>query len=446
MPKDKKFLASIKSTKSAGLSRRGFVAAGAGIAATGLSGRAYGQTMAAAGADATLKIGFVSPRSGPLGGFGEADPFVLGLARQKFAQGVTLQGKTYSVEILDRDTQSDPARASQLTKDLINNDNVDLILATSTPEVTNPAADAAEAGAVPFLSTVCPWESWYFGRGAKPGQPSPFKWTYHFSFGVQQFATAYLASWSSVPTNKKIGVLSPNDADGQAVRAHLFPLFANAGYTVVDPGPYEDGTTDYSDQISMFKSAGVELFNTFPIPPDFTTFWRQAAQHGLTRQIKIAQLAKTGLFPSQVEASGSLGYRLAAAAYWHKVFPYASPITGLDGPKLAAAYEAATTRQWQQQLGMSMALLDAGFGALSQTADPKDKAGLAKTLSTLKVVTTAGPIDFTTGPVPNVAISPLLNGQWLKATSGPYKLNYVLVDNAEDPNVPVSHKLLPYHI
>ncbi|MDE8346077.1 MAG: ABC transporter substrate-binding protein [Acidocella sp.] len=452
MKKNKVFLESIKnsapknSTPQAGVSRRGVLgAAGAGVAASALSRSAYGQTMAAAGPANTLKIGFVSPRSGPLAGFGEADPFVLGLARQKFASGLMIGGKTYTVEIIDRDTQSDPARASQLTKDLINNDNVDMVLATSTPEVTNPAADAAEAAGMPFLSTVCPWESWYFGRGAKPGQPSPFKWTYHFSFGVAQFATSYLASWDTVPTNKKIGVLSPNDADGQAIRAHLFPLLANAGYTIVDPGPYEDGTTDYADQIAQFKSAGVQIFNTFPIPPDFTTFWRQAAQHGLTRQIRIAEIAKTGLFPSQVEASGSLGYRLAAAAYWHKVFPYASPITGLDGMKLANAYETASGKQWQQQLGMSMALLDAGFAALSQSGDPKNKAGLAKTLSTLKVVTTCGLIDFTTGPVPNVAISPLLNGQWLKAHSGPYKLSYVLVDNAEDHNVPVTHKLLPYH-
>jgi len=444
MTRDKTYLASVK-----GISRRDFAAlAGAGIGGAALSGRAYGQTMAAAGSANTLKIGFVSPRSGPLAGFGEADPFVIGLATKKFANGLTINGKTYSVEILDRDTQSDPARASQLTKDLINNDNVDMILATSTPETTNPAADAAEAAGMPFLSTCCPWESWYFGRGAKPGQPSPFKWTYHFSFGVAQFAGAYLSAWNSgvVPTNKKVAVMSPNDADGQAIRAHLFPLLANAGYTIVDPGPYEDGTTDFSDQIAQFKSAGCEIFNTFPIPPDFVAFWRQAAQQGLTRQIKICEVAKTGLFPSQVEALGSLGYRILAGAYWHNTFPYPSPITGMKGMDLANAYEAESGKQWQQQLGLSMALLDAGFAALGKASDPKDKAALAKSLSTLNVITTVGKIDLATGPVPNVCTTPLLNGQWLRATSGPYKLTYPLIENSEDPNVPITHKMQPYHL
>ena len=43
------------------------------------------------------------------------------------------------------------------------------MLVVSTPETINPVADACEAAGVPCLSTVMPWEAWYFGRGAKPG-------------------------------------------------------------------------------------------------------------------------------------------------------------------------------------------------------------------------------------------------------------------------------------
>ena len=72
----------------------------------------------------------------------------------------------------------------------------------------------------------------------------------------------------------------PNDADGNAIRAALGPLLKKAGYTIVDPGAYQDGTNDYSAQIAKFKRQDCEIFNTFPIPPDFATFWRQAAQQG----------------------------------------------------------------------------------------------------------------------------------------------------------------------
>ena len=393
----------------------------------------------------TLKVGFISPRTGPLAGFGESDGYVLEQARKALKGGLVVGGKKYSVEILDRDTQSDPSRASQLAKTLINSDKVDLMLVTSAPETVNPVSDACEAAGVPCISTIVPWEAWYFGRGAKPGEPSPFKWTYHFSFGVGEFVTAYVSQWAKLGTNKKVGALYPNDADGNAIRANLAPALAKAGFTIVDAGPYETGTTDYSAQIAKFKAEKCEIFNTFPIPPDFATFWRQAAQQGYTKMVKIVQTAKTGLFASNVEALGSLGFNISSAAYWHKDFPYKSILTGLTGAQLVSGYEAAANKQWNQQMGASMSLLDVGFEALKASANPKDKASVAAALSKLKITTMVGNIDFTKGPVPNVATAPLIGTQWVKAPAGAkYKYDYVITENAADPKVPVSSKLISY--
>ena len=425
-----------------GLNRRSFIASSAAAAGA----LALGATVPARAADGAIKVGFISPVTGPLGGFGEGDGYVLDLARKTLAQGLKVGGKSYDVTIIDQDTQSDPARAGQLAKDLINNQGIDMMLTTSTPEVVNPVADACEAAGVPCLGTIVPWEAFYFGRGAKPGAPSPFKWTYLFSFGTDVFAQTYLSMWKQIDTNKKIGVMYPNDADGNAIRAALAPLLQKGGYTIVDPGPYEDGTTDYSAQIQMFKDQGVEMFNTFPIPPDFAAFWRQAAQQGLTKQIKIAQIAKTGLFPSDIEAVGDLGDKLATAAYWHWTFPYKSSLTGIDGMGLAQGYEDTAGKQRQQQLGASMALLDAGFAALAAASNPNDKAAVAKSLSTLNTTTMVGKVDFTSGPVANVSVSPIIGAQWVKAKDGSkYPFDLVIVDNAPDPNVPIAAKLLPYN-
>ena len=425
------------------VSRRGLVI-GAGAAGLVLAAGARGQFAAAA--DKSLKVGFISPRTGALAGFGETDGFVLDMARKALAKGLAVNGQTYAVEIIDQDTQSDPSRASQLAKGLINDNKVDLMLAVSTPETINPVADACEAAGVPCLSTVMPWEAWYFGRGAKPGQPSPFKWSYHFGFGVEEFHKTYVSQWGSIATNKKVGVLYPNDADGNAIRAVLAPLLAKDGYTIVDPGPYEDGTTDYSAQIAKFKEEQCEIFNSFPIPPDFAAFWRQAAQQGYTKMVKIAQIAKTGLFPSDVESLGDLGVNLASAAYWHKAFPYKSPLTGVSGTELADAYEAASGKQWTQQLGASMSLLDAGFEALKASGDPASKDAVVKAISTLKTTTMIGKIDFTSGPVPNVSPGPIIGTQWVKAAAGSkFSLDYVVTEHATDPSVPVAGKLIAYN-
>ena len=327
----------------------------------------------------TLKIGFVSPRTGPAAGFGEPDEYVLGLARKAFAGGVTSAGKHYDVTIVDKDGQSDPQRGAQVANDLIHSDGIDLMLTTSTPETVNPVSDACEAAGVPCVSTVVPWEAWYFGRGAKPDEPSPFKFTYHFCFGVQQFANAYTTMWPQVPTNKKVGVMWPNDADGNAIRAALGPLLTKAGYTIVDPGAYTDGTNDYSSQIAEFKAKDCQIFNTFPIPPDFATFWQQAAQQGY--KPKIAQIAKTGLFPSQVEALGPIGVNLAGGEYWGPTWPYSSSLT----EHLGTGSSATATRPRRASSGTSSSAR-AWRCSTSRTprsrarSDPKDKAGVAKTI------------------------------------------------------------------
>jgi branched-chain amino acid transport system substrate-binding protein len=400
----------------------------------------------AADSENVIRIGFVSPRTGNLGTFGVGDEYLTSQVRKALDKGLRVGDKTYKVVLLDRDSQSDPARAGQLAKSLIN-DKIDLMLVTSTPEVVNPVADGCEAAGVPCLSTVMPWEAWYFGRGAKPGQPSPFKWTYHFAFGGAQFAGLYLSMWSQIPNNKKVGVMFPNDADGNAVRPLLSEAFKKDGYTVIDPGPFEDGTTDYSAQITLFKKERVDLFVALVLPPDFATMWRQAAQQGFAKTTKISTPTKSGTNPSEIEALGDLGYKLTTTSPWVPAAPYKSPVLGVTSQELADGYEAASGKQVTQQLGASNAVFDAGIQALQISGSPLDKATLAKTLSKLKVETTVGLIDFNVGPMPNViAVTPLFGTQWLKAPKGSkWKVVQVVAENAADPNYKVTDKLIPYN-
>jgi branched-chain amino acid transport system substrate-binding protein len=389
-----------------------------------------------------IKIGFVSPRTGPAAGFGEPDGYVLGLARKAFQKGLKIGGRHYSVQIIAKDSQSGP-RSAQAANDLINSDKVDLILTTSTPETVNPVSDAAEASGVPCVSTVVPWEAWYFGRQSNPKSPKPFKYTYHFCFGVAQFAAAYTHLWPQVKTNKKVGVMWPNDADGNAIRGALGPLLQKAGYTIVDPGAYQDGTSDYSAQIAKFKLEHCEIFNTFPIPPDFATFWRQATQQGY--KPKIAQIAKTGLFPSQVISLGSIGNNLASGVYWAPSWPYHSPLTHVSSRQLGNGYQRASGKEWNQQLGASLALFDVAAGVLRASGNPKSRSKVANAMKHLNVHTTIGHLIWgRPGLPPNVVATPIIGGQWRKVPGSKYALDFLICEHAADRNVPIASHLVPY--
>ncbi|GAA0472713.1 ABC transporter substrate-binding protein [Actinoplanes capillaceus] len=410
---------------------------GIGLGTAGLALGACKGAEQPGGSD-TLKIGFVSPRTGPAASFGEPDSYVLELARKKLAEGLTIGGTRYEVVVVDKDSQSNPQRSAQVANDLINSDGVDLMLTTSTPETVNPVSDACEAAGVPCISTVVPWQAWYFGRGAKEGQTDAYKYTFHFCFGVEQFHSAYTHLWPQVETNKKVAVMWPNDSDGNAIRASLGPMLEKSGYTIVDPGAYTNGSNDYSAQIAKFKAEGCEIFSTFPIPSDFATFWRQAAQQGF--RPKIAQAAKTGLFPSQVEALGDIGAGVASAAYWTPTYPYTSSLTGVSSQALGDGYQQAAGKQWTQQLGPSLALFDVAAAALTAAGTPRDRDAVAAAIATLEVETPVGRLKWGAGPNRNVVSTPILGGQWVPG-SGAYPLDFVLCENSSDPNVPVAGQL-----
>jgi branched-chain amino acid transport system substrate-binding protein len=397
----------------------------------------------------SIKIGYVSPITGATSGFGEPDPYVIGLARKAFQSGLSIGGTNYSVEIVTRDSQSSPSVSAQVANDLISGQKVDLMLTTSTPETVNAVSAACESAGVPCVSTVVPWQAWYLGLGGKVGQSTTFKYIFHYCFGVEQFFNAYTHLWPQVPTNKKVGVMYPNDADGNAIRQALAPALQAAGYTIVDPGPYEDGTNDYSAQIARFIREDCQIFNTFPIPPDFATFWNQAKQQGYTKHVKIGQIAKTGLFPSQVTALGAIGNGLASGVYWAPTWPYTSTLTGVTCKQLGDGYETSSGKQWNQQLGASLSLFDVAAAVLKASGDPKNKAKVADTMKTLSVDTIVGHLDWTKppsfagAPIPNVQTTPIIGGQWKQGVSK-WPIDFVICENSSDPKVPVASTLQPY--
>lgn len=236
-------------------------------------------------ATGTLKIGFVSPQTGPLAGFGEADQFAVDSMNAYFAENpIQAGGTSYSVEIIVKDAQSDSKRAGEVAAELINTDGVDIVMAQGTPDIVNPVADQCEANATPCITTVAPWQPYFIGRGGVPGESS-FDWTYHFFWGLEDVAGTYVDMWNQVDTNKKVAGLFPNDPDGEAWAANFPDLTGGDGYTIDNPGLYPNGTQDFSAQISAYKANGDEVLTGVPIPPDFTTFWKQAKQQGFDPKI-----------------------------------------------------------------------------------------------------------------------------------------------------------------
>ena len=412
--------------------RRFMTVAGGALAAPAILSktRAYAQ-------NPTIKVGYVSPKTGPLAGFAEADDYIIKGIREKFAEGITNNGKTWNVEILVRDSQSNPNRASEVASELLLGEEVDIITAAATPDTTNPVADQAEVNGTPCITTDCPWQPYFFGRNGNPAEG--FENTYHFFWGLEDVIGAFLDMWGQSGVTKKVGGLFPNDADGNAwgdPNLGLPKPFAAAGYELTDPGRYQPLSDDFSSQIQAFKDAGCELVTGVMIPPDFATFWSQAAQQGFNP--KIVTIGKALLFPSVINSLGDRGNGLSSEVWWSPSHPFTSSLTGASAKSLADGYTAETGKQWTQPIGFRHALFEVVADVVGRAADLESPEAVTEAIAATKMNTMVGPVDWSNGPVKNVSKTPLVSGQWQKEGDG---FDLKIVANSAHPNIPLTGDL-----
>jgi branched-chain amino acid transport system substrate-binding protein len=398
----------------------------------------------------SIKIGFVTPRTGPLAPFAEADDFIIGAFRETVKGGIKIGANTYPVEVLVKDSQSNPSRAAEVAKELIVSNEVNLMLVSSTPETTNPVATQCEIEEVPCISTVAPWQPYFIGRQQDPTKPDswkPFNSTFHFFWGLEDVIAVFTSMWGQLATDKSVGGLFPNDGDGNAWGDKVVgfpPVLDKLGYKLTDPGRYQNLTDDFSAQIAAFQKAQVEIVTGVVIPPDFTTFWTQAAQKNF--KPKVASVGKALLFPVAVEALGKNGNNLSSEIWWTPSHPFKSSLNGQSAKQVADAFEAATKKQWTQPIGFAHALFEVGVDSLKRAADPTNNKAVIESIGKTNLETIVGKVQFGQDNLPpfarkNIAKTPLVGGQWRLADGKKY--NLVITDNKNAPAIPVGGKMEP---
>jgi len=406
-------------------------------AAGGLIVAAGGLSMPAIAQGKKIRIGYVSPQTGPLAGFAEADAFTIAM----FNKYVAEQGM--DVEVIVKDSQSNPNRAADVAQELIIDDGINLMLVASTPETTNPVSTVCESEGVPTISTKAPWQPWFIGQQGNPGDPGswkPFDFTYHYFWGLEDVIAVFTNMWNQLDTNKQVGGLFPNDADGNAwgdPNVGVAPGFAAAGYETVDPGRYQNLTDDFTAQINAFKQANVDIVTGVVIPPDFTTFRNQATQQGFMP--KAMTVAKAILFPQSVETLGASGHNLSSEVWWSANHPFTSSLTGESCAELAAGFTAATGRPWTQPIGFVHSLFEMAADVIKRSDDPTNAEAVAEAIATSDVNTIVGRVAWNGEGVPpfaakNVCKTQLVGGQWRRNDDGTFEL--VVVDNKTAPNIP----------
>ena len=246
-------------------------------------------------------------------------------------------------------------------------------------------------------------------------------------------------------TNKSVGALFPNDGDGNAWGDKVVgfpPVLAKQGFTLTDPGRFQNLTDDFSAQIAAFRGANAEIVTGVVIPPDFTTFWNQSQQKGY--KPKVVRSAKALLFPTTVAALGKSGHNISTEVWWTPSHPYKSSLTGISAADLAKGLRAGVRQAMDPADRLRAFAVRGGRRCAQARPGPRRRRRIgARRSARPNSIPWSVPIAFGSDKVPpfaakNIAKTPLVGGQWRLDGN---KYNMVIVENGQAPQIPVGGQM-----
>lgn len=380
--------------------------------------------------DDVVTVGRVVPMTGPLASFGEGTPYVEQTAIDAINArgGVVLDGKRCRLELVCMDSGSDVAQAAEAARELIAS-GVDIMIVSNTADTVSPVSAVCEREGIACISVDAPASAWIMG--------GPYQNSWHTFFDNENEMLCFLEAWESIETNKTIGLITANDAEGVEITTFIQSFAAAKGYQIVDPGRYTIGSGDYSDVVDAFAQARCDIILGVMNTKDFSVFWRQCM--ATDYRPKMCTVAKSCLFASDVEELGELANGLITEVWWNRDFPYSSSIHGWSSAQLADDY----LEHYDAALTMAPASVGYKHANVEILYDILKRAGSLQ-LDAVNAAAAATDLDTVVGHVSfnddHVSIMSCVTGQWIMNEDGSYRQE--IVGNYLIPSVEITADII----
>lgn len=390
------------------------------------------------GSDAdVIRIGYVNPTTGALAGNGEGCEWaVKQITDYVNEHPIKVDGKEKKIEVIVYDSKSDQNTCTEMAQKLIEEDNIDLMIAIQTPNTVIPVAQVAERYGVPCIATQSPVDP-------LAASLDEFNWTYDFFYTLDEVYESQRALWTKAGyapgSGAKVGLLFANDTDGTSWHDLFIRRLAEDGYTAVDPGQYPSKTTDFTNVANKFKEEDIDLIAGTNIPPDFMNAYNAVIAAGV--EIGCITMGKCCLLQSDVEALGDLADGIMTQVWWAPTNPYKSDLTGITCAEINEQYMKDNGRVMPQPTAFAYAALELAVQTFT-AAGTTDKEKVYEAIGDLTCETIVGPVDYSKKlkGLP-YSSSVLTGGQWQRGEDG--ELNLVIIDNSLYPEIPITGEYLP---
>ncbi|WP_172328486.1 amino acid ABC transporter substrate-binding protein [Mangrovicoccus sp. HB161399] len=341
----------------------------------------------AASAEDVLKIGAPLALTGGLADEGHKQELVWKMWTDKVnaAGGIDVGGTKMKVEIVEYDYQTDGQRAGQLAEKLINDDEVDVLMAPFGSGHTKIVAAVAERYQIPLVACVASSTSVY-DQGFK------------FLFGTLAPNTgmteAMVAEFKAkMPDLGTVAIYGRDDVFPKSMATATSDSAKAAGLEVVYDELYPVGAIDHSAALSTIKSLEPDWIYMTGYTQDLILGRKQMQDLGI--EAPIITMVTGPAYKEFTDGLGELADGVTSSTWWH----HATGYTDVAGawPSTDAFYqdflEASGGEDPDYVHGSCAAALDVVADAASR-AGTIEPVAMRDALAATDMETFYGPIKF----------------------------------------------------
>ena len=367
--------------------RKIFAAALAAVTVTAVT--ACGDSSSSAGGSAAqVVIGASMMLSGQVDLATVRDGYQWAVDEANAAGGIDVGGAKRKATLKILDNRGDTSTMVQQVRGLALEDKAVALLGSCCQQNIDMSAQA-DALKIPLVMGALPIELRPDGKG--------YVWDSFQS--LTDGANGFFEVAASAGTNKKILLITNNDAQGESTAQLYEGLAGKAGFTISVKAAAPAGTTDYADTIGKAKSAGAEVMIAAMTPPDCFAMWKQMKALGYAPKVAIGlQCAQTPGWASL----GQVGAGTLVQMNWTRTsgLPKADEIVSKFAAKYPNDNDLASVAIGYHEASIVLAAVTRA----GSTDREKINAALAQT----DVDSTLGTVKYTS----NKSATPSFIGQW----------------------------------
>lgn len=344
-----------------------------------------------------IKIGYVNPSTGALAGNGEGARWVIDQVEHYVNEngGITVDGAAKELQVVMYDSESNSSKCSDLAQKLIEEDEVDILVAIHTPETVIPVAVMAERYGVPCVAIQSPVDP----VAANVAGGDEAQWVFQSFWTIGSVYEVHKSLWTAAGYGPghgyKVGLTFASDADGTAWHKIFLEKLDEDGYVAVDPGQYPSGSDDFTALAVKFAKEDIDILAGTNIPPDFLKVYKACLAAGV--KAGCITMGKCCLLAGDVAAlegdTPGLSNGIMTEVWWTPDYPFTSGLTGISSGELGKAYLADNGRVMPQPAGYAYAGLELAVNALMQ-AGTREPAAIRDALKATDINTIIGPVRY----------------------------------------------------